>query len=159
MSTTPRLNYYAVAGDAMATIMPLARFVHDESGLDAKLLNLVQLRASQINGCAFCTILHANDARDDGDTDDRLHALAVWHETPYFSETERVALEWTEKLTRLPDNRIDDDLYARGVAAFGDRGIVMLTLAIAAINVWNRFGVAFQSRPNAHVRTKALLAQ
>lgn len=154
MSNTQRLAYFPAAPDAISTVLGMSHFLHEKSGLDQKLLNLVQLRASQINGCAFCTILHVNDAKDDGDTDERLHGVVVWRETAYFTETERIALEWTEVLTRLPDNRVSDDLYARALAAFGERGLVELTLAVAAINAWNRFGVAFETPPDPAFRSK-----
>jgi AhpD family alkylhydroperoxidase len=157
MSDTPRLSYYQAAPEAMATVLAMTRFLLESSSLEHPLLNLVQLRASQINGCAFCTLLHVNDARDDGETDDRMHALTVWRDTPYFSERERIALDWTEILTRLPEHRVDDATYARAVAEFGERGLTELTLAVAAINAWNRFGVAFQAPPNPKLRSKAAI--
>jgi AhpD family alkylhydroperoxidase len=158
MSNTQRLNYHQAAPEAVATMLHMTRYLIESSGLEHSLLDLIQLRASQINGCAFCTIMHVGDARDNGETDDRLHALVVWRETPYFSARERVALEWTEVLTRLPDHRVDDGLYERAVAEFGAKGLADLTLAVAAINAWNRFGVAFEVPPNKAFRTKAALA-
>jgi len=159
MSKTHRLNYLQAAPEVAGTMMAMTKYLMERSGLEHTLLNLVQLRASQINGCAFCTIMHVGDARDDGETDDRLHALIVWRETPYFTDRERIALEWTELLTRLPDHHVSDDVYARAVAEFGEKGLADLTLAVSAINAWNRFGVAFEVTPNKAFRTKAALAQ
>jgi AhpD family alkylhydroperoxidase len=158
MTTAHRLNYAQVAPEVVAAMLPMTRYLLEQSGLEDGLINLMQLRASQINGCAFCVVMHIGDARDDGETDDRLHALVVWRETPYFTPRERIALEWTEILTRLPDNRVSDDLYERALAEFGDKGIASLTLAVAAINAWNRFGVAFEVPPSKVYRTKMALA-
>jgi alkylhydroperoxidase family enzyme len=111
-----------------------------------------------MNGCAFCTILHVNDARDAGESDDRLTAVAVWRDVPWFSERERIALEWTERLTDLAHSEIDDEFYERALKEFGERGLVDLTLAVATINAWNRLNVPFRVPPDPKFRSKAVHA-
>ena len=155
MMTNKRLSYMQAAPQAGQALLSLSAYGSKGSSLDEGLLNLVQLRASQINGCGFCTVLHVNDARDAGETDERLHTLAVWREVPYFNERERIALEFTEKLTDLAHNEIEDELYARGAAEFGERGLADLAFAIATINMWNRMNVAFCTPPDPRFRSKS----
>lgn len=117
------------------------------SGLESDLLELVRLRASQINGCAYCVNLHANDARQAGETEARLHTLCVWQETAYFTPRERAALAWVESLTRLPERGAPQAEYEALHDHFEPGEVVNLTLAIATINAWNRFGVGFAMVP------------
>lgn len=117
-----------------------------EAGLDKELLELVKIRASQINGCAFCVQFHINQAEGMGIYAARLHQLAVWREAQVFSPRERVALAFTEALTLLPQG-VSDDIYAEAVTEFGDRDLAYLTSAIAGINVWNRLGVMYRWTP------------
>lgn len=117
------------------------------SGLEHSLLELVRLRASQINGCAYCINLHANDARKAGETEARLQTLSVWRETRYFSARECAALAWLESLTRLPERGAPQPEYAAVLEQFTEKEAVNLTLAIATINAWNRFGVGFAMVP------------
>ncbi|WP_060479118.1 MULTISPECIES: carboxymuconolactone decarboxylase family protein [Pseudomonas] len=118
-----------------------------QSGLENTLLELVRLRASQINGCAYCVNVHANDARKAGETEARLQTLCVWQETPYFSARERAALAWLECLTRLPERGAPQAEYQALHAHFEPTEVVNLTFAIATINAWNRFGVGFAMAP------------
>ena len=118
-----------------------------KSGLESSLLELVRLRASQINGCAYCVNLHANDARKAGETEARLQTLSVWRETAYFTPRERAALAWTESLTRLPELRAPEQQYRALLDHFSEPEVANLTLAIATINAWNRFGVGFAMIP------------
>ncbi|MFI7856524.1 MULTISPECIES: carboxymuconolactone decarboxylase family protein [Pseudomonas] len=118
-----------------------------QSGLENSLLELVRLRASQINGCAYCVNVHANDARKAGETEARLQTLCVWQETPYFSARERAALAWLECLTRLPERGAPQAEYQALHAHFEPTEVVNLTFAIATINAWNRFGVGFAMAP------------
>ncbi|WGV19766.1 MULTISPECIES: carboxymuconolactone decarboxylase family protein [unclassified Pseudomonas] len=118
-----------------------------KSGLENSLLELVRLRASQINGCAYCVNLHANDARKAGETEARLQTLCVWQETAYFTPRERAALAWVESLTRLPEHGAPQAEYEALQAHFEPAEVANLTLAIAAINAWNRFGVGFAMVP------------
>ncbi|MEE1886771.1 carboxymuconolactone decarboxylase family protein [Pseudomonas carassii] len=117
------------------------------SGLEHSLLELIRLRASQINGCAYCVNMHANDARKAGETEARLQTLSVWRETRYFSERERAALAWVESLTRLAERAAPQDEYQALLEHFSAKEIANLTLAIATINAWNRFGVGFAMVP------------
>ncbi|MDH0646105.1 carboxymuconolactone decarboxylase family protein [Pseudomonas sp. GD03858] len=117
------------------------------SGLEHSLLELIRLRASQINGCAYCVNMHANDARKAGETEARLQTLSVWRETRYFSPRERAALAWVESLTRLPERGAPQDEYQALLEHFSSSEVANLTLAIATINAWNRFGVGFAMVP------------
>jgi AhpD family alkylhydroperoxidase len=113
-----------------------------KSGLDSKLLNLVRMRASQINGCAYCLDMHSKDARAEGETEQRLYGLSAWREAPYYSERERAALEWTEAVTLVAESRVPDDVFERVRAQFSEDELASLTLAVVSINGWNRLNVA-----------------
>jgi AhpD family alkylhydroperoxidase len=117
-----------------------------ESGFDRKLLHLVKLRASQINGCAYCVDMHVKEARHDGESEQRIHLISAWRESPLYSARERAALEWTEALTLLPQSRADDQFYDPLKEHFSDVEIVQLTVLIGMINVWNRLAVGFRSQ-------------
>jgi AhpD family alkylhydroperoxidase len=116
-----------------------------ETTLEPSLLHLVELRASQINGCAFCVDMHTKDARAHGETEQRLYAVSVWRETPFFSQRERAALEWAEAVTRVADSRVPDDVYARARAQFSENELVELTFAIVTTNVFNLLNVSFRT--------------
>lgn len=139
-----RLNYYEAAPGALKAMMGLEKYVHN-SDLEDSLIELVKMRASQLNQCAYCIDMHSKDARKAGETEQRLYALSAWRETPFFSERERAALEWTEALTKLSSTHITDKLYDEVKAHFNDEEMVVLTMAIIAINGWNRLGVGFKS--------------
>lgn len=117
------------------------------SGLDNALLELIRLRASQLNGCAYCVNMHADDARKAGETEARLQTLNVWEETEFFSDKEKVVLAWVESLTLLPVHRAPQHQYEALLAHYSETDVVNLTLAIATINAWNRFGVGFAMIP------------
>lgn len=143
-----RLDFGKASPTAYKALLGLEHTVR-ESGLEHSLLELVKLRASQINGCGFCVDMHAADARKAGESERRLTAVVVWRETPFFTPRERAALAWTEALTRLaaqPDLERD---YAALKEQFGDKEMVDLSLAIAAINSWNRLAVGFGLQPAA----------
>lgn len=140
-----RMNYFAKAPDLLKAVSALDKAVQD-SGFDRKLLHLVKLRASQINGCAYCVDMHVKEARHDGETEQRIHLISAWRESPLYSERERAALEWTEALTLLPQSRANDEFYDPLKAHFSDVEIVQLTVLIGAINVWNRLAVGFRSQ-------------
>jgi AhpD family alkylhydroperoxidase len=144
----PRLNFYKASSEAMKALMALEG-VLAKLTIEPLLIDLVRLRASQINGCAYCVDLHCRDARKKGETERRLYALAVWRETPFFTPRERAALAWTEALTRLPDTHAPDEIYAELRVQFSEQESVDLTLVIGAINVWNRLGVGFRLAPAA----------
>ena len=124
-------------------MMELENYVA-KSGLDKILFELVKTRASQINACAYCLDMHTKDARKAGETEQRLYLLSVWRETSFYNPKERAALEWTEALTLLPQNSIDDDLYHMMLQHFTEKELVALTMAIVTINGWNRLSVAFR---------------
>lgn len=144
--TSKRLNYYAAAPQAMKAMMGLEKAA-SESVLPAALRELVRIRASQINGCAYCVDMHTTDAVKRGETLRRLAALSTWKETPFFTEQERAALLWTETLTRVATTHAPDDVYEAVAAAFSDQELAELTFVIATINAWNRFGVGFAMQP------------
>ena len=116
-------------------------------GLDQKLLYLVQMRASQINGCAYCLDMHSKDARAAGETEQRLYSLDAWRETPYYSDKERAALEWTEAVTLVSATHVPDSVYEVVRAQFSEEEIKTLTHAVGMINMWNRLNVALRTVP------------
>jgi AhpD family alkylhydroperoxidase len=139
-----RLNYRTVLPDALKAMLGLERVAN--SGLDdPRLLNLIKIRASQINGCAHCIGLHSAEARKHGETDERLDMVAVWREAECFGRAERAALAWCEALTRLPDSGAPDELFDELARRFTSEQVVALTLAIVAINGWNRLNVGFRT--------------
>lgn len=133
-----RLNYAEVSPEAVKAMRELEKYVA-ASGLEPPLYELVKTRASQINGCAYCLDMHTKDARKAGETEQRLYALSAWRETPFFTERERAALEWTEALTVISENDVPDSLYDSVRKHFDEKEMVALSMAIVAINGWNRF--------------------
>lgn len=140
---TPRLNPFAAAPGAMKAWLDYGNTVL-QCGLEPSLMELVKIRASQINSCARCLHMHTADARKHGETEERLYLLDAWRESPLYSERERAALAWTEALTLLPQTRAPDDIYETLKAQFSDEEQVTLTLLIVAINGWNRVQVGFR---------------
>lgn len=146
--STPRVKYAEVAPHAFKAMLGLEKAL-GESQLEKSLHELVKIRASQLNGCAYCIDMHTADAIKLGETPRRIFALSAWHETPFFSERERAALLWTETLTLLAERGAPDDVYNEVAEHFSDREMADLTFAIATINAWNRFGVGFAMQPAA----------
>lgn len=140
----PRLKYYQAAPEGYRALRALESYV-DECGLEESLLNLVKLRASQINSCAFCIDMHWKDARADGESEERLYMLEAWRESGSYTERERAALAWTETLTLVAETRAPDDVWELVRAQFSDKELADLSLAIATINVWNRLNVGFRT--------------
>jgi AhpD family alkylhydroperoxidase len=122
--------------------------------LERSLIELVKVRASQINGCAYCVDMHTKDARAQGETEQRLYAVAVWEETPFFTERERAALAWTEAVTLIGQGHVPDDVYQQAHRNFGEKELVDLTLAIIAINGWNRLAISFRTVPGTYQPTQ-----
>jgi AhpD family alkylhydroperoxidase len=149
-----RLDYAAAAPDGYKAILGLERYVRN-SGLEPLLLELVKTRASQMNGCAYCIDMHTKDARAEGETEQRLYALSAWRETPFFSERERAALEWTETLTLIAHEHPSDEAYERVRRHFTEQELVNLTLAIVTINGWNRLAISFGSEAGTYRRPAA----
>jgi AhpD family alkylhydroperoxidase len=151
---------YAQAAPKVRQAMFALQSVVNESGLEPSLLELVKMRASQVNGCAYCLDMHSKDARAAGETEQRLFLLDAWREAPFYSERERAALEWTEALTLVRDGHVPDELFERVHAQFNDEELALLSLAIVAINGWNRLLIAFRPevggyRPGMFKRAKA----
>ncbi|WP_412754538.1 carboxymuconolactone decarboxylase family protein [Legionella donaldsonii] len=141
-----RLDYYKVSPDAVKALYNLESHV-SKSGLEKTLLELVKLRVSQINGCAYCVDMHTTEAHKLGETERRLHAVAVWHESPFFTERERAALAWAESVTLLSETQADDETYQQVRQCFNELETVELTMAIITINSWNRLAVSFRKLP------------
>lgn len=139
-----RLNYPNASPGALKAMLGFEAYVAN-CGLERPLIELVKMRASQINGCAYCIDMHSKDARAGGETEQRLYALDAWRETPFYSERERAALAWTEALTLLAATHVPDEIYTAARAQFSEKELVDLTLAIVAINGWNRFAVGFRA--------------
>jgi len=139
-----RFDYETVAPAANEAMRGVERYVR-ASGLERSLIELVKIRASQVNGCAFCLDMHTKDARAAGESEQRIHVLSAWRDAPFYSERERAALAWTEALTRLAPDGVPDELYEIARKVFNEVELVNLTMAVVAINGWNRLSVAFRS--------------
>lgn len=145
-----RLNAAAASPAAYAVMMALEKFVKDSTKLEPSLIKLVKMRASQLNGCAFCIDMHSKDARAEGETEQRLYALSAWREAPFFTAREQAALAWTESLTLVAHDHVPDAVFEEVRPHFNDEELVNLTLVVGAINAWNRFGVSFRMVPGAY---------
>ena len=144
-----RIDYSKVTPEGYRAMSGLERYVRG-SGLERSLLELVKLRASQINGCAYCIDMHWKDARESGESEQRLYGLMAWRESPYYMERERAALAWTEAVTLIADNHVPDDLYEEVRQYFQETELVNLTLAIVAINGWNCLAISFRTEPGTY---------
>jgi AhpD family alkylhydroperoxidase len=149
-----RLDYKTTSPDAFKALLNTETQVH-HSGIEPSLLELVKTRASQLNGCAWCLDMHTKDARARGETEQRLYLLTAWREVPCYSDRERAALAWTEALTQIPEHGIPDELYAETRRHFDEKALVDLTLAIIAINGWNRMNVAFRTTVGSYTSPHA----
>jgi len=148
------MEYWKAAPGGYRAMMALEAYLHD-TGLDQGLLHMVKLRASQINGCAYCIDMHWKDARAAGEGEQRLYGLDAWREAPYYSDRERAALAWTEALTNITEGHVPDSVYDAVRDQFTDRELADLAWVVAAINAWNRVAIAFRSeagsyRPRTH---------
>lgn len=152
--TEIRIDYPRAAPDAFKAMLALETAVQ-RSGLEHSLIELVKMRVSQINGCAYCLDMHSKDARAAGETEQRLHLLAAWREAPFYTERERAALAWAEALTRVSVDGAPDAVYSQVRAQFDDKALVDLTLAIVAINGWNRLAIGFRSEVGGYVARAA----
>ncbi|MGA8430703.1 MAG: carboxymuconolactone decarboxylase family protein [Candidatus Sulfotelmatobacter sp.] len=142
----PRFTYVKAAPGVFKAMLGLGRYLQ-ECGLEQSLLTLVDLRASQINGCAYCIDMHWKDLRAGGESEQRLYSLDAWRESPFYSERERAALEWTEALTLITNGRVPDEVYEKVRPHFNDKELSDLTLAIISINGWNRLNISARTVP------------
>src|SRR5262252_6468133 len=139
-----RMDYWKVAPAGYKAMSALETYLRD-CGLDHGLLHMVKLRTSQMNGCAYCIDMHWKDARNEGDTEQRLYGLDAWREAPYYTDRERAALEWTEALTLITHGHVSDAVYDSVRSHFNEKELTDLSLAVAAINAWNRLAISCRS--------------
>jgi AhpD family alkylhydroperoxidase len=144
-----RLEYARASPGPYRAFLALNKVVH-ECGLEPALLELVKIRASQLNGCAFCLDMHTIDARAAGESEQRIYLLDAWREAPFYSERERAALAWTEAVTRIGEKGAPDHVYDEARRHFSEAELVNLTWAVVTINGWNRMAIAFRAQPGAH---------
>ncbi|MET7403499.1 carboxymuconolactone decarboxylase family protein [Dactylosporangium sp. NPDC005572] len=145
MTNTARMDLSAVVPAAYQAVLGLEKYVR--ANVDGELLHLIKLRASIMNGCAYCVDLHSRDGLADGISSRKLFALGAWRESPFFDERERAALDLTEEVTRLGNHGVTDEVWSAAVQHFGEEGVANLLMAIATINVWNRIGVPTRMQP------------
>jgi AhpD family alkylhydroperoxidase len=158
-----RLDYSKAAPDGVGVLRQLERYLK-KAGLEPDLVELVKLRASQINGCAYCIDMHTKDARSHGESEQRLYGVTAWREMPFYSERERAALDWTESVTRISEGQVPEEIYHRVKQHFTEEELVDLTLAVIAINSWNRLAISFRTpagsyQPDHPVSKKNLLKE
>ena len=151
-----RFDYAKVAPGAYRAMAGLEHYLH-ECGLEESLLHLIKLRASQINGCAYCLDMHWKDLKAIGEQDQRLYELNAWEEGPFYSDRERAALAWTEAVTQVATSRVPDELYDRVRKQFSEKELADLTLAIATINAWNRLAISARTLPGTYQVPKVQL--
>ncbi len=144
-----RIDSSKVDPGAYRAMFGLEKYVR-ESGLELSLLDLVKVRASQINGCAYCLDMHWKDARARGESEQRLYSLDAWRETSYYTDRKRAALAWTEAVTLIAETHVPDDLYEQVRQQFREEELVTLTLAVVAINGWNRLAISFRTEPGTY---------
>jgi AhpD family alkylhydroperoxidase len=144
-----RINYRESAPGVYKAMLSLERYLHGSS-LEESLLHLIKLRVSQLNGCAYCIDMHAKDLRAAGETEQRLYLLEAWNGSPFYTERERAALAWAEAVTRLTGGQVSDEVFATARKQFSETELVDLTLAVAAINSWNRLNIAFCTTPGTY---------
>ena len=142
----PRIDIDIATPEVMQAMSGLGAYVRG-CGLEPRLIALVMMRASQINGCAYCIDMHTKDARAAGETEQRLYALNAWHETPFFTDRERAALAWTEAVTLVAQTHVPDDVYQDVRRQFDEPELVRLTVLVGAINAWNRLAISFRAVP------------
>lgn len=149
-----RIDYTKVSPDGIKALYGLERYVRNSS-LESSLIELVKLRASYMNGCAYCVDMHSKDARAAGETEQRIYGIPVWHETPYFTPRERAALAWTEAVTDVGGTGVPDHVFEEVQRHFTEQEIVDLTFAVVTINGWNRLAVSLRAEPGTYQRPAA----
>lgn len=146
----PRIDIHKAAPGVYKAMLTLEGYVKKSSRLESSLLELVRMRASQINGCAYCLDMHSKDARARGESEQRLYVLDAWRETPFFTDRERAALAWTEAVTNVSQNHVPDSVYEEVRQRFSEEELANLTLAIVSINGWNRLQISFRAVPGEY---------
>jgi len=144
-----RINSAAAGQGVLKAMLQLSAHV-SRSGLEKPLLQLLDFRVSQINGCAYCLDMHSKDLRAEGETEQRLYLLDAWREAPFYTERERAALAWAEAVTLIREGHVPDEVYEQARAQFGEEELANLTLAVVAINGWNRLNIAFRTEPGGY---------
>ena len=144
-----RINFAGAGQGAMKAMLGLSAYLA-KSGLEKSLLELLNFRVSQINGCAYCLDMHSKDLRAAGETEQRLYMLDAWRESPFYTERERAALAWAEAVTLVTEGHVPDEVYEQARAQFGEEELANLTLAVVAINGWNRLNIAFRTEPGGY---------
>jgi AhpD family alkylhydroperoxidase len=144
-----RIDYMKVGRGVYEAMLGLEKYLH-QSGLEEKLLVLIKLRVSQINGCAYCIDMHWKDLRELGETEQRLYGLDAWEESPYYTDRERAALAWAEAVTNIKETHAPDDVYQQMRKYFNEKELADLTLAISAINAWNRLSISARTVPGLY---------
>ena len=152
-----RLNHIEAGQGALKAMFGLGAYLA-KCGLEAQLLHLLEFRVSQINGCAYCLDMHSKDLRAAGESEQRLYLLDAWRESPFYTERERAALAWAEAVTLVTEGHVPDEVYDQARAQFGEEELVNLTLAVVAINGWNRLNIAFRTTPGSYQPAAAHVA-
>jgi AhpD family alkylhydroperoxidase len=145
----PRIDYTRLSPGGYRAMLGLEQYLNNSS-VERKLLNLIKLRVSQINGCAYCLDMHWKDLQVEGESEQRMYSLDAWREAPYYTERERAAFAWAEAVTNITDGHVPDELYEETRQHFGEQEIADLTLAVVAINGWNRISIAFRVVPGTY---------
>ena len=145
----PRIDFTKASPEAMKAVYGLEKYLRT-CGLEHSLLHLIKMRASQINGCAYCLDMHSKDARAGGETEQRLYVLSAWHEAPFYTDRERAALAWTDALTLISQTHAPDEVYEQVREQFDEKELMDLTLAITTINAWNRIAIGFRAVPGEY---------
>ena len=145
----PRVNNLEVGTGAVQAMLKLSGYVA-QSGLEKSLLSLLEFRVSQINGCAYCLDMHSKDLREAGETEQRLYLLEAWRESPFYTDRERAALAWAEAVTLVTEGHVPDEVFAQAREQFSEEELANLTLAVVAINGWNRLNIAFRTIPGSY---------
>jgi AhpD family alkylhydroperoxidase len=154
----PRIDLQPHLNSSLGRAMLAMSAASEASSLERSLRELVKIRASQMNGCAYCIDMHTKEARLAGETEQRIYALSAWRETPFFTDRERAALEWTEVVTRVGDSHVPDDAFETARRHFDEQELVALTFAIVVINGWNRLAVSFRAPAGSYQPQAALHA-
>ena len=149
----PRIDYLKSGRGVLEAMLGVERYIR-QSGLEESLLNLIRMRASQMNGCAYCLDMHWKDARALGEKEQRLYGLDAWQESPYYTDRERAALAWTEALTNVREGHVSDEVYERVRTHFTEKELADLSLAITSINSWNRLNIAVRTVPGTYQPAK-----